>query len=609
MQIITSKLFINKMKTMKKISGIFSMLFLVCCAVSCEDVFLEEQQQHNETMTRAESIETTYYYWYNDQKVPLTLNTEYVNVILDENSQRSNTSSSLLNGQYGQLVELQDGNILKLKLSNSLTRSSYSQTIEDLRLNQEVKQILPYFERDDAEPIGTSDIFYVQLRDMQDYTFLQQIAAETNVEIVKEVPYTPMWYILTMKDSSFESSIDASNYFYETEKFAAVDPAFMFDFQPNAIPNDPMFEQQWGLKNNSYSGIDINITSAWDITKGAGATVAVIDQGIDPNHNDLKTNFHSLSFNAKSGTSPSIYISGNNHGTHVAGIVGAVMNNNLQVTGVAPESEIMRVSHPLSLSSTTSAELASGINWAWRNGADVITNSWGDHGGEYTQLHSTILEQAITNAMTEGRNGLGCVVIFASGTVSATIDYPASFHDDILTVGSISSNGRRSSFSGYGSKLDVVAPGESILSTIPNNSTGVMSGTSMAAPHVAGIAALVIANNPTFTRWQVVTAIESTAQTLPKYLFFISPDHPSGPWTGQIGYGLVDAYAAINHNGGIVQLFDWTVSSNLSVTGYMVETQNVTVNNQAILSIISDTKTTLFQTLYVSSDSKLEIRN
>ncbi|WP_370527899.1 S8 family serine peptidase [uncultured Alistipes sp.] len=119
----------------------------------------------------------------------------------------------------------------------------------------------------------------------------------------------------------------------------------------------------------------------------------------------------------------------------------------------------------------------------------TITNSWGDQGGAYyNRMHNTILEQAITDAMTKGRNGLGCVVTFAAGNYPGVMDYPGNFHDDILTVGSIESNGSRSSFSGYGTKLDVVAPGNNILSTLPNNSTGSKNGTSMATPHVAGIA-------------------------------------------------------------------------------------------------------------------------
>ena len=102
----------------------------------------------------------------------------------------------------------------------------------------------------------------------------------------------------------------------------------------------------------------------------------------------------------------------------------------------------MRISHSLKISPTISAELASGISWAWQNGADVINNSWGDQGGRfYNQMHSAILEEAITNAMRGGRNGLGCVVVFAAGNTSSVIDYPANYHDAILTVESITKKG------------------------------------------------------------------------------------------------------------------------------------------------------------------------
>ena len=314
-----------------------------------------------------------------------------------------------------------------------------------------------------------------------------------------------------------------------------------------------MFGQQWGLKNNSYPGVDVKAAAAWDITRGAGAKEAVVDQGIDPNHNDLKANFYSLSYDARSGTSPSVYKSNNKHGTHVAGTVAAVWNNNLQVVGVTPESKIIRVRHDLYVSSTISSELAGGINWAWQNGADVITNSWGDQGGAlYGQLHGAILEEAIVNAMTKGRNGLGSVVSFAAGNKSPVMDYPGNFHEDILTVGAITSNGTRSSFSGYGTKLDVVAPGSSILSTLPNNSTGTMNGTSMATPYVAGVAALVISQHPTYTRQQVVSAIEGSARKLSGYTFSNQTGRPNGTWNEQVGYGLVDAYAAINYTSDIV---------------------------------------------------------
>lgn len=594
---------------MKKILGIISMLLLlVMTMVSCQDAFVEEPDQA--IMTRSAGANATHYYWYQGEKVALTLNTEYVNVVVDENLLKSSSASSVFPNFQVQNDSLLNGKMLKLKIVTKAVASEYSQTINDLKLNKQVKHVLPYFNRADAEPIGTSDVFYLKLKDAQDFMKMKSLTDEKNVKVVKEVPNMPLWYILSIEGSFFENAIDASNYFYETGDFEDVDPAFMFNFKPSAVPNDPMFGQLWGLKNNSYPGIDINATAAWDLTRGAGAKVAVVDQGIDPNHNDLKANFYSLSYDAQSGTSPSVYKSGNNHGTHVAGTVAAVWNNNLQVVGVAPESKIMRVSHDLYSSSTISAELASGINWAWQNGADVITNSWGDQGGAlYDQLHSAILEQAITNAMTKGRNGLGCVVTFAAGNKSPKMDYPATFHDDILTVGSIDSNGTKSSFSGYGVKLDVVAPGNSILSTLPNNSTGSMSGTSMATPHVAGVAALVISQNPTYTRSQVVSAIEGSAKKLTNYTFNTTSGRPNGTWNNQVGYGLVDAYAAINYGGGsIVQFFDQIVSANRTVQGNAVETKNVTVSNNAKLTIIGTEKITLYEKLNINHGSKFEMR-
>lgn len=592
---------------MKKIFAILFMLLLLSFVmVGCQK--FDEEPDQKSLMTRSANADLTLYYWYKGEKVALTLNNEYVNVLVDKNM-RALQANSIFQNYLVQDDSILNSNLVKLKLTAKSAVSDYSQIVSELKLNKQVKLVLPFFNRGNGEPIGTSEIFYLKLKDAQDYNVLQTLAAQKNVDVVKEVPNMPLWYILSIENSSFESSVEASNYFYETGNFDDVDPAFMFNFKVNAIPNDPMFGQQWGLKNNSYPGVDVNATAAWDITRGAGAKVAVVDQGIDPNHNDLKANFYSLSYDAQSGTSPSVYKSNNKHGTHVAGTVAAVWNNNLQVVGVAPESKIIRVSHDLYVSSTISSELAGGINWAWQNGADVITNSWGDQGGAlYGQLHSAILEEAIVNAMTKGRNGLGSVVTFAAGNKSPVMDYPGNFHDDILTVGAITSNGTRSSFSGYGTKLDVVAPGSSILSTLPNNSTGTMSGTSMATPHVAGVAALVISQHPTYTRQQVVSAIEGTARKLSGYTFSNQTGRPNGTWNEQVGYGLVDAYAAINYTSDIVQFFDQLVSSDLTVQGREVETKNVTVSNNAKLTIIGGDKITLYEMLNINHGSKFEIR-
>ena len=387
----------------------------------------------------------------------------------------------------------------------------------------------------------------------------------------------PLWYKLKLNKDNSKSSLEICNEFYETGYFANVDPAFQFNFR-NSCSNDADFGNLWGLNNKINPDIDINICNAWSVTEGNGVNVAVLDQGIYKTHNDLNANISSLSYDTQSGNSPSIFTSGRNHGTHVAGTIAAEKDNNLQVVGVAPKSKIMSISHTLSLTKSISEELADGINWAVENGAHIINNSWGDQGGKYyDNLHSPILEDAITNALSNGRNGLGTILVFASGNYSSAIDYPASFHDNALVTGAITSSGIRSSFSGHGNELDIVAPGSSILSTIPNQGTASKDGTSMAAPHVAGVAALILSVNPNLTAQDVNTIIEKTAQKIGGYSYTNDGNKPNGSWNEQMGYGLVDAYKAV------LLAQSYSCSDNLFITQNVNSGQ--TDNQQAKYSI------------------------
>ncbi|MCL1851361.1 MAG: hypothetical protein FWF70_08190 [Bacteroidetes bacterium] len=111
---------------------------------------------------------------------------------------------------------------------------------EPISLSLDSNNVYPFFERGDAPPIGTSDIFYLKLKARNDTALLRNIAEQLYIQIIKEVPYMPLWYILSIRNSVFENSIVASNFFYETGYFEDVDPAFMFNFQPNCT-NDPKF--------------------------------------------------------------------------------------------------------------------------------------------------------------------------------------------------------------------------------------------------------------------------------------------------------------------------------------------------------------------------------
>jgi len=489
--------------------------------------------------------QSNYYYYYKGERKNLTLDKKHLNINVLQSFQKSS-----IENQNAKLSSLENDfsdqeKILKIEYQTEFNDNAFFKKLDELRNQSNIKNVSLYFKRNNTTSIGTSDIFYIKLKSINDFNALQTIANQKNVTIIHQNKFMPLWYKLKLNPNSTKTSIELSNEFYETDLFQDVDPAFMFNFE-DSCSNDDDFGSLWGLNNDSNPDIDINICDAWTITEGNGINVAVLDQGVFKTHDDLSSNISSLSYDTQSGSSPSIFTSGRDHGTHVSGTIAAVKDNDLQVVGVAPQSEIMSISHTLSITPDISEELADGINWAWQNGADVINNSWGDQGGSfYGQLHSSVLENAIINAMTNGRNGNGTLVVFASGNQSPAIDYPASFHNDILCVGAITSSGSRSPFSGHGNELDVVAPGSNILSTIPNQNTASWNGTSMAAPHVTGIIALILSVNPDLALQDVSNIIESTAQKVGGYSYVNNPNRTNGTWHEQMGYGLVDAFSAV----------------------------------------------------------------
>ncbi len=550
---------------MKKIQTILSLLFAAIFVLGCvaepQNPIENTSENNTSIRTKGEGPRDTHYYWYRGETIPLTVNLEYINILLSNPEMDNAGMEELCQEMHLQVItDFRDGGLVKVRLDerpNGL--DEYDVRTRSIRKDPRIKGVYPYFERGgNAEPIGTSNIFYLKLNGEEgnyDTEPLQQFAEENKVKIVKEVPYMPDWYILSIEDSDFENSIDATNAFYESGLFADVDPAFMFNFQPCSV-NDPyygLYYMQWGLNNTTNPDYDINVESAWDISTGSGTKIAIVDGGIEFTHSDLSANIYSLSYNAMTGTIPSAQ--GDNHGTHVAGIAAAVANNNLFIAGVAYNSQLMGVSHDIIVSNTYSAELASGITWAWQNGADVINCSWGDNCGEDQELHELIIENAIINALTNGRNGYGSIVVFAAGNHAETVsvmNYPAIFDDRVLAVGAIDKYGYRASFSSYGPKLDVVAPGVNILSTTTENNIGYMSGTSMAVPHVSGVAALVLAANPNLSREEVVRIIEMTAKKITpnapnSYTYYQAQNRYNGTWNQEVGYGLVDAAAAVSY--------------------------------------------------------------
>ncbi|MDD4438106.1 MAG: S8 family serine peptidase [Tissierellia bacterium] len=402
----------------------------------------------------------------------------------------------------------------------------------------------PFFLTSHSNEVGLSHLFYVKLKNHMDIDTLEKMAESNNVAVLGNNPFMPLWYTLACSKNSTGNALEMANIFYESNLFTASEPDFMTNYLPMCV-NDSLFDMQWGLSNVMDNLIDINFCEARQITAGnTNIIVAVIDQGIELDHPDL-TNICQISYDLESGSSPSqIY---NYHGTSCAGIIGAGTNNTIGVAGIAPNCPLMSISDCMNDASiNTAQELANGIIYASDMGASVLSNSWGHDG-----FQCSMMDDAIDEALSNGRNGLGCVLVFAAGNnVAFPICYPASL-SSVLAVGAIDRYGYRAGISRYGASLNVVAPAvipttdlQGLDGDDPSDYT-IFPGTSAACPHVSAVAALVLSVNPCLTQAEVKYIIEATCIKLPYYTFSTTPAHPNGTWNNEVGYGLVDAYQAV----------------------------------------------------------------
>ena len=547
-----------------------------------------------------------YYYWYNGSKIGISSinNRFYISshdsLLLSMFSLSHSMVSTVsdITSSVNLVNEKTYWKVIDIPSLTSSTVSSIS-SLQDSVKGKDIN-IAPVFGSSE-ENIPTSEYFYVQLKDIQDYSKLESVAKSNKGVILGPIVYMPNWYII--KSPITSNGLTMSNIFYETGYFKDVDPGFMFNFSNNSCVSDPEADNQWGLNA-------VNACDAWNITKGKGAVVAVLDQGIDSKHREFENNYSPLSYDLVTKAAPTAVYG--QHGTHVGGIIGA-NHNGWQIAGLAPEATLMSLTHPLRLGTNATAQIASGFGYAVAHGVDVINNSWGDQGGgAYQQLHSSILEDGIRNALTNGRNGKGIVVVFASGNYTGSpIDYPGRIFPQALIVGSSSSNSKRTSrFSSYGKELDVVAPGDNILSTLPNNQIGTMSGTSMAAPHASAIAALILSINPSLTNTEVTDIIEKTASKGGGYTYTNTPDRPNGIWNEEMGYGICNAYAAVlaaSANEATIQFVDKTISADFSLSGTRIYSRNIIVTNGALLNLLFGDQLTIDKPFTINKGARLDI--
>ncbi|MCF6138653.1 S8 family peptidase [Pseudalkalibacillus berkeleyi] len=335
----------------------------------------------------------------------------------------------------------------------------------------------------------TSDRINVCFKSNTSREEVNNILSSINFDRLTEIPQINV-YVLKVNPNSIRGIVRRLEKVNEVD-FVEVDGTM----STQLIPNDPLFNQQWGL-------LKINSTRAWNVTRGSSLLkIAVLDTGVNAGHPDLNEKIViNVNFSTSSTTQDL-----NGHGTHVAGIAAAVTRNNLGVAGLAINPKIMNIKVLDDTGIGFFSDIANGIINATANGAKVINMSFSGPTSSST----------VQNAVQYAANN-GVILVAAAGNDNSNnLHYPAAY-SEVIGVAALNNDDTKASFSNYGASwVSVAAPGVDILSTLPitANSTGQtdygnLSGTSQAAPFVSGLAALMASLEP--DRAQVRAAIEST---------------------------------------------------------------------------------------------------
>ena len=389
-----------------------------------------------------------------------------------------------------------------------------------------------------------------------------------------EVPYLGSVY--RVRVDTYEDIVDVCNHLEGDPNVEYAQPNHLISL--SFTPNDPFFSSagSWGQPYEDLWALrHINMESAWDISGGNGVIIAVVDTGLDYNHGDIAANVwnnvgdipgngidddgngfvddvRGWDF-ANPGNDP---IDLNGHGTHVAGTIAALGDNNVGVVGVAFQAQIMPVKGLNDDGNGLSSDLANALIYAAENGADIINNSWACSG---PCPSNPVVEDAVRFAY-----GLGVASIFAAGNNSAdVVDFSPQNMPETIVVSAVTKTDTSASFTNFGQDIDVSAPGAATDSSPPSfdpfrailslksadakpNFTGngqlVVStdyvrqaGTSMAAPHVSGLAGLILAQDPSLSVEQVRQVLRHSGD-----------DIGAVGYDTDLGYGRINALSALS---------------------------------------------------------------
>ncbi|XGV98997.1 MAG: S8 family serine peptidase [Leptolyngbya sp. BL-A-14] len=435
---------------------------------------------------------------------------------------------------------------------------------------------------------------------------IAQMTASMGLQQIKPIVGVPNTFVFATTPSAQENPLKIANRLMQRSEVLTAEPNIVVRTQPHYRPRDPIYPKQWHLNHNGGANLapnsHISAEQAWDLTRGIrSVTIAIMDDSVDLTHPDFQgigkivapRDFKENDFLPLPGDPD------DNHGTSCAGVATAE-ENGVGAIGVAPGCALMPIRTTGFLDDQTIEDL---FNWAVMKGASVISCSWGP-ASVYFPL-SLRQRAALTQAATTGRNGKGCVIVFAAGNANRptngtvnesgwpnnALSGPTSWlggftvHPDVITVAASTSLNRKAAYSNWGAEISVCAPsnnappgiglqdmgyvftppqvngalpGLGIVTTDRVGAAGYsqddiavdFGGTSSACPLVAGVAALVLSANPDLTASEVKQLLQQTADKIvdpnPDPQFgFRKGTYEAGGRSDWFGYGKVNAAKAV----------------------------------------------------------------
>ncbi len=540
------------------------ILLLAVLAVSAS--FIGWNNFHSES----NSADVTDYYYYEGSRYYLVHKPEMVYIKL-----KNPMTEADFNNAFG-TIGICDSRIQKfannereqfIKLKYTVNNAALNNIVNQLRTNPLVEYSSPVFGL--REGMGNANTLQgcennisAQFKPQYSMQQILQYLNSKGMKIIKQLDVTGgLTFQIEIPSVENTNSMDFSNDLWSSGMVNYSGPGFCYTNLLQFVPNDPNFPQQWSAINtgtnipvtgNGIADCDMGLDSAWNQTLGiAQCRVQIVDSGIDTTHPDLSANVvHGYNFNYYSNTYGGYDDYG--HGASTSGIVAAVGNNSIGVSGVAPGSKVYSAKIFNSGGSTTTTAIQNALIGARTFGnAWISSNSWGGGSPDPTS------NNAITDGVNLGRNGKGIVWVFATGNGNSSVSWPAT-QPEVISVGGVSPCNQRKSpsscdlenwwGSNYGTGLDIVAPCVKIWATVQGGGyTNSFNGTSSATPNTSGVCALLLSKDSTQT-WDTVRArINRTAKKYGSYSYTSAGPLPQlgNTWNNEMGYGIVDANLAL----------------------------------------------------------------